>query len=379
MFEEDRKYRIFLSNSHQDLAIAQSVDAILRRNKLRPMWDEHFAYGHGFHDQIKKFIGHAHAFLPILPHSANQRNWVHQEIGYAMALNAPVLPLAIGEVPGEMIRDLHAIRIAQTEAEQASCVLPDLALENLAKALTPGEIERLMRERSDAKRVPFACANFPDARAEMLAEYCEDVRTLGGFGLVRQKGALSSFHIPTETIRHQIWRDRYEEDQRSDEHCELQRQERFALTRHAEVAGCKLIVDPFLKYDRYGENARRVRLKCLYDFLNQMPNAKCQVAICRNMGHGLSNTYVGDWFAAESVLAILGKGYYQTIFTRHAALVRKRTAEFDSEFDELLALEGGNQPKRIAPEDSRTFAMEIIAREIDQLPVQQDSRETRMH
>ena len=339
MFEEDRQYRVFLSYSHQDLGIARAVDSILKRNGLRPMWDEHFAYGQGFHDQIKKFIAHAHVFLPILTHSANQRNWVHQEIGYAMALNVPVLPLAIGEVPGEMIHHLHAIRIAQNEAEQASSVLPVSAMENLARALTPEGIERLIRERSDAKLVPFACANFPDARAEMLASYCEDVRRLGGHGLVRQKGALSSFHIPKETIRHQIWRDRYGKDERSDEHCELQRQERVALSRHAEIAGCKLIIDPFPTYDRYGEYARRVRLQCLHDFLADMPDDKCQVAICRSLGHGLSNTYVGDWFAAESVLAVLGKGYYQTIFTRHAALVRKRTADFDSEFDELLALE----------------------------------------
>ena len=158
MLEEDRKYRAFLSYSHQDLRIAQAVDSILKRNGLRPMWDEHFAYGQGFHEQIKKFIAHAHVFLPILTHSANQRNWVHQEIGYATALNVPVLPLAIGEVPGEMIHHLHAVRIEQNEAEQINGVLPDAALENLARALTLEEIERLIRERSDTKRVPFACA-----------------------------------------------------------------------------------------------------------------------------------------------------------------------------------------------------------------------------
>ena len=104
-----------------------------------------------------------------------------------------------------------------------------------------------------------------------------------------------------------------------------------------------------------------------------MPDDKCHVAICRSMGHGLSNTYVGDWFAAESVLAVLGKGYYQTIFTRHAALVRKRIEDFDSEFDELLELEGKRQGRRITPEDSRSYAMEVISREIDCLPNRAES------
>ena len=109
-----------------------------------------------------------------------------------------------------------------------------------------------------------------------------------------------------------------------------------------------------------------------------MPNDKCQVAICRNLGHGVSNTYVGNWFAAESMQAILGKGYYQTIFTRHAALVRKRIADFDSDFDELLALESESQGRRIAPEKYRLYAMEIIAREIDLLPIQPDFHEVKM-
>jgi hypothetical protein len=65
------------------------------------------------------------------------------------------------------------------------------------------------------------------------------------------------------------------------------------------------------------------------------------------------------------VLAVLGKGYYQTIFTRHAALVRKRIADFDSEFDELLELEGKLQGSQTTPEDSRAYAMEVIAREIE--------------
>jgi len=48
MVEEDRKNRVFLSYSHQDLRIAQAVDSILDANGLRPMWDEHFAYGHAY-------------------------------------------------------------------------------------------------------------------------------------------------------------------------------------------------------------------------------------------------------------------------------------------------------------------------------------------
>lgn len=89
-----------------------------------------------------------------------------------------------------------------------------------------------------------------------------------------------------------------------------------------------------------------------------MTDGKCQVAIRRDLGHGMSNTYIGDWFAAESVLAVVGKGYFQTVFTRHAASLQERIANFDSEFAELLAERG------VQPSDSRREAIRIINREI---------------
>jgi hypothetical protein len=123
-------------------------------------------------------------------------------------------------------------------------------------------------------------------------------------------------------------------------------------------AGCKLIVNPFLKYEAYGRQARFVRLKSLYHFLREMPDEKCQVAVRRDLDHEVSNTYVGDWFSAESVSAVVGKGYFQTIFTRHAALLQERIANFDCEFAELLA------ENNISPEGSRCHALEVIGREI---------------
>jgi hypothetical protein len=72
------------------------LKAILGTNGFDPMWDEYFAFGHGFHDQIRNFVAHAHVFLPVLTATSDQRKWVHQEIGYAMTLNVPVLPVAVG-------------------------------------------------------------------------------------------------------------------------------------------------------------------------------------------------------------------------------------------------------------------------------------------
>jgi hypothetical protein len=367
------KFRVFLSYSHQDLELVRTLDRILRKNGFDPMWDQQFGFGQGFHEQIRNFIAHAHVFIPVLTARADQRKWVHQEIGYAMAMNVPVLPVAIssGEIealPGEMIQNLHAVRVVLNGAEFSA---DDQA--RLEQFLSMDAIELLIERSLDPRRILFTCADFHENRAAMLAHYADEVRALGRRGLVRQKGALSSFHIPSETINHKVWRDRYGGADRGEEHCRLQRKERLALTRHAEAAGCRLIIDPFLSYDQWGEQARRVRLKCLRDFLEHMPDEKCQVAIRPTLGHGTNYTYVGSWFAAETTTAVLGKGYFQTIFTRHAPSLTERVANFDGEFEESLAEAG------VAPEQSRQQVIDVITKEIEKIPAARNRRRRSIH
>jgi hypothetical protein len=101
---ERPKYRVFISYSHEDQPLVERIAAMLIKNGLKPMWDRNFAYGQGFHEQIKKFIAHAHVFLPVLTKTADAIKWVYQEIGYSMALHIPVLQIAVEELPGEMIQ-----------------------------------------------------------------------------------------------------------------------------------------------------------------------------------------------------------------------------------------------------------------------------------
>ena len=79
---DEEKFRVFLSYSHEYVELVVTLDRILRENGFDPMWDRHFASGHGFRDQIRNFIAHAHVFVPVLTPKADERKWVHQEIGY---------------------------------------------------------------------------------------------------------------------------------------------------------------------------------------------------------------------------------------------------------------------------------------------------------
>lgn len=344
----EQKYRAFISYSHKDIQLVRQIVGILKENGLEPMWDENLLAGQGFDEQIKNYIAHAHIFLPVLTSMADSRKWVHQEIGFAAALNVPVLPVVVGEPSGdgEMLHRLHSLRIGMQN------------LDPLRVQVTQLKVQKLLERHADSRLASYACADYPEARASMIAQYCEDVCALGRYGLVRQKGGLSSFHIPTQTVQHKIWKARYGRKARSIEHCRLQRRERLALAKHAHEAGCKLIVNPALTYRAYGDAARKVRLTCLRDFLAEMPDGKCQVALSTDMGHSESLTIVGDWFIAKSVSAHIGSGYFQTIFTRHAPTVLDAIAQFDEEFSELL------QDNGTRPQASRRTSIRAIEKEI---------------
>ena len=322
------EYRVFISYSHSDLDLARIIVEMLREIVV-PMWDENFRYGHGFHEQIKMFIEHAHVFLPIITEASSQRGWVHQEIGYAMAHHIPMLPVTVGAgaMPSEMIHALQAVRLGDDRSKWPV---------RLKKELTMEVIEHLVADFADLEHAAFQCAEDTEDRARLMVQYADDVRKLGFHGMVRQAGALSSFHIPTEAVGHSIWKERYGTLQRGPFHCKWQRKERFALEKHARQCGCRLIINPTISYKAYGPEARIKRLEWLLTFLKSMPSTKAQVAIDDELHVEKSVTIVGNWFTADAVSAAIGQGYRQTIFTRHAPSVQSKIELFDQQFADLL-------------------------------------------
>jgi hypothetical protein len=351
-------YRVFVSYSHQDLEFVQRVVKIIEDNGLMPMWDSKILPGAKFSQRIKNFIAHSHVFMPVITKKSDERKWFHHEIGYATALNIPILPLAVGKLHGGMIEQIQALQVTEKELNPLE-VSEDL--NRLREELSQKLIEKLVEENSDFSNALYQCAEFAQNRAAMMAKYCNSVATLGYLDIVRQKGGLSSFHIPDKTIHHPIWKDRYGRITREEEHCRLQREERRAFDKHAKSEGCKIIINPYIPFKEYGKKARIVRLQSLLEFLESMPDNKCQVAFHRNMKYAESLTILGDWFSAESVSARVGKGFRQTIFTRHAPSINKKIADFDSEFDEYL------EDLKWKAETSRLSAIEAIEKIVAEL------------
>ncbi|MGE5418009.1 MAG: toll/interleukin-1 receptor domain-containing protein [Acidobacteriota bacterium] len=342
-------YRVFISYSHTDRQLVEQLVEILIENGLTPMWDKNFAYGSGFHEQIQDFIAHAHVFLPVITKESSQRGWVHQEIGYAMALNIPVLPVTLETLPGEMLQQIHAISLKSD-------------LEGAREQLSWNIFDNLVNRYMEPSLALFQCAELAEDRAIMMERFANHVLSLNEYGLVRQKGGLSSFHIPDKVITDPVWKARYDTGfMKSQYHCRCQRNERIALEKHAISQGCRLIIDPLIHHSRYSESAELVRLQTLLEFMESMPDDKVQVAINSNMDREESITIVGDWFIAEAVSSGIAQGYRQTIFTRHAPSMRTKIDLFDQEFNELIQKAGWKA------EESRVQVIRDLRSRIEEL------------
>ena len=213
--------RVFLSYAHEDYETALKIRNYLYGLGAHVLWDRSFALGSGFHEQIKTQIAYAHVFMPISPPPSSARGWVHQEIGYAMAMNVPVLPVALKELPDAMIGPLHAVMLRDADD-----------INRLGEHLKADALSLLVDQYDDPTLALHVCADWPEDRAAMFYRYASEVRRLIGerHAMVLQSSALSSFHTPAETLRHQVWTDRYNlDDQKGLHYRRLQRRERLAL------------------------------------------------------------------------------------------------------------------------------------------------------
>lgn len=306
----DSSLRVFVSYSFKDQTFVEKIVRILRDGGITVLWSSTLSAAGQFSDEIKRFIEHAHVFMPILTEEGSKRGWVHQEIGYAIGLHIPIFPVTTEEiVKATMLGQLHTLRLSDDEAI-------------LRKQLHINEF-KIIRDR---KLLPalYQKATEVQQRAVMMKEYADnissvsDLSQLDKYGVVRQKGGLSSFHIPDKIIGHQVWIDRYLPGVRDSYRKEVQRGERIALQKHANEKGCKLIINPCYATKDRSVLAANTRLNTLIEFLENMPNEKAVVAILNDESFIESLTLVGDWFLAESVSYKTGDGFKHTFFARNA-------------------------------------------------------------
>ena len=296
-----KKLRVFISYSRKNRKVAKRIEKLLKKHAdVKPVWDAQFSYGHGFPEQIRSFISHAHVFMPIITPQSNRRGWVHQEIGFAMAMNIPVLPVVYTpkrkkkkgqggnekagkkknkkqnlSKPGEFLQLLQAIHLSDPIEKKAQ------------KKFSRDLFEGLCSGFDNPSDGLYQCSELREERAMMMAKYAKKAeRTQRALnqknrkkrnGLLRQRGGLSSFNIPQQAITDRIWRQRYKFGKQGKKklkdkspiegytryHSKVQRQERIALERHARASGCSLIINPkkVTRSTIYSKKAYRKRLE----------------------------------------------------------------------------------------------------------------------
>lgn len=313
-------FRTFVSYAHADMPIIERIVAKLESFGLSPLWDDQIKQGKPFADEIKDLIARSHLFLPIITSHSNTRPWVHQETGFAIALDIPILPICIGQTPSEMIADVQAITVKDD-------------LSNLIEQLSKIDLINLVTPRPQKPFSSIVIADTPEQRGQLRLDHANWVVELGEYGVVRAQARFTIFAVPNSPADDPIWDKREGDAKRSHYLRDIHRQERNTIERHARMAGCRLIINPSAPtFDIQGSQAQKIRQQLLLDFLKSMPSDKLDVAISPQ-AQDRNLTMIGDYFFAESMAARPG-GYFQTVFNSHPPTVLRRIQQFEQLFEE---------------------------------------------
>ncbi len=294
------------------------------------MWDRTIEAGQVFTPALKSRIERSHIFVSLITPNSMKRPWVHQETGYALGVSVPVVPLAAGALPGQLMRELQALEIPSDPALIPAFLRTKLDEPAIRQILTSSHWEPLVRS-----------AQQPEARTKQIADYAREVAGLGygGYGRIRQSGAYSSFCLPDAPPEAKIWLQRDGKRPRSPNYYDLLWEERRILEEHTLGSGCDLILDPWLELLDNGREARRFRLQVLLEFLRKIKGSDARVALRRRLEPG-NLLIVGDLFYAESAAPKPGYGYLQTNFSWHAPSVLGRIDNFERHLKHHLPKSG---------------------------------------
>jgi hypothetical protein len=163
-------YRVFISYSRRDEKHRSVLQKALRRLKLRPVFDaKDVRAGTAYAEEINAMIATAHVFMPILTKVSMASAWLHQEIGFALGMDVPVVPLVVGNVlPGGMFAGHRALSLDGQDAATLAGRLGELDLERTIETVArrPPICRRTSSSRS-ACRTPRSggCRDRACARA----------------------------------------------------------------------------------------------------------------------------------------------------------------------------------------------------------------------
>lgn len=356
------KLRIFIAYSldddfDKDRGTVLGIINHFRKIKgLKVFWDGVLPPGKEFGERLKDFIAYSHVIVPIISEKSLISGWVHQEVGYAVAMNIPVLPIALENLsPVGLIDNLQAIYWNESQ--------------NKKKIFSINLFHELIDEH-DNKNAPFTFTREREERDAKIIQYTSLVGKLGkrNYGYLRNIGALSFCAIPDEIETAEVWQSFYG-NATNHKRIRLGREERQELEIHALGAGFSLIINPEIIYDKEYGIGKLSRLRSLLNFLKNVqatndkrnPNSRIKALIAFDSRLSMREhlTIIGDYFYAETLSAQARAGLRNTLFTRNAHVVKNKMEEFDEKL--LLQLNKFD----IQPEYSLKLSIKVINKFIE--------------
>lgn len=116
---EERRPRIFISGSYQNIALMRQISEIAK-NVGFDVWfaETQISVGDSIVDTISKAIDETDCLVAILSEEASKSSWVHFEIGRAWGAKKKILPIKIGNA--KVPSDLMGIMYLQIESSRLS-------------------------------------------------------------------------------------------------------------------------------------------------------------------------------------------------------------------------------------------------------------------
>jgi hypothetical protein len=95
--------QVFISYSHDDENVAQELRDSLRKKNLGWIDEARIAGGGAIRQKVKDSLQQASAIIVLVSKQSLKSEWVQFEIGAALAMNKPVIPILIGQTDAETV------------------------------------------------------------------------------------------------------------------------------------------------------------------------------------------------------------------------------------------------------------------------------------
>ena len=126
-----KKLRVFISYSRRhDKVIAGLLAHALKEQCFDVYYDRRLFAGLNIVKQISQYIADSHAVILLLSKNSVDSAWVNQEIGFARALNKPIIPIQVdsGELqPVGMLREINPLEFNITDWFNSAISIKHLA------------------------------------------------------------------------------------------------------------------------------------------------------------------------------------------------------------------------------------------------------------